>query len=88
VSATSPTGSTVPWHVSDIELGNEVLTLVRDGVPLGLSVGFVAGTSRWSRDRTRVERVTASLDHVAVVRSPAYRSARVHAVRTASGVAR
>lgn len=44
------------WYVSDIELGNEVLTLVRDGVPLGLSVGFVEGRNRWNRDRTRVER--------------------------------
>jgi uncharacterized protein len=72
------------WHVSDTDLGNEVLTLVRDGVPLGLSVGFVEGTSRWNRDRTRVERLTASLDHVAVVRSPAYPSARVEAVRAAA----
>ena len=73
------------WHVSDTELGNEVVTLVRDGVPLGLSVGFVEGIDRWNREHTRVERVAASLDHVAVVRTPAYASARVHAVRTAVG---
>jgi phage head maturation protease len=29
------------WHVSDTALGNEVLALARDGVPLGLSVGFM-----------------------------------------------
>jgi HK97 family phage prohead protease len=72
------------WHVSDIELGNEVLTLVHDDVPLGLSVGFVDGVSRWNREHTRVQRVTATLDHVAVVRTPAYAGARVSAVRTAT----
>ena len=38
------------WRVSDTALGNEVLALARDGVPLGLSVGFaeVPGGSRWS----------------------------------------
>jgi HK97 family phage prohead protease len=71
------------WHVSDVELGNEVLALVRDGVPLGLSVGFIAGRNRWNRDRTRVERVSATLDHVAVVRSPAYPGARIAALRAA-----
>jgi HK97 family phage prohead protease len=80
-----PDGLHGAWHVSDTSLGSEVMTLVRDGVPLGLSVGFVAGVNRWNREHSRVERVTASLDHVAVVRSPAYASARVHAVRTANG---
>jgi hypothetical protein len=28
------------WRVSDTMLGNEVLALARDGVPLGLSIGF------------------------------------------------
>src|SRR4030095_15221572 len=43
------------WLVSDTALGNEVLALARDGVPLGLSVGFmeVPGGSRWSADRQR-----------------------------------
>jgi len=44
------------WHVSDTMIGNEVLALARDGVPLGLSVGFaeVPGGSRWSADRQHV----------------------------------
>ena len=73
------------WHVSDVALGNEVLALARDGVPLGLSVGFeeVAGGSQWNHTRTRVTRTRALLDHVAVVRSPAYHGARVEAVRAA-----
>jgi HK97 family phage prohead protease len=73
------------WHVSETTLGNEVLALARDGVPLGLSVGFeeVPGGSQWNHARTRVTRTRATLDHVAVVRSPAYHGARVEAVRAA-----
>jgi phage head maturation protease len=54
-------------------------------VPLGLSVGFmeVAGGSRWSPDRRRVTRTRAALDHVAVVRVPAYAGAGVEGVRAA-----
>jgi HK97 family phage prohead protease len=72
------------WLVSDTALGNEVLALARDGVPLGLSVGFaeVPGGSRWSPDRMRVTRTRAALDHVAVVRVPAYAGAGVVGVRS------
>jgi HK97 family phage prohead protease len=71
------------WHVSDTMLGNEVLALARDGVPLGLSIGFaeVPGGNRWSADRQRVTRTRAELDHVAVVRVPAYQGAGVAGVR-------
>jgi HK97 family phage prohead protease len=71
------------WYVSDTMIGNEVLALARDGVPLGLSVGFaeVPGGSRWSADRKRVTRTRAALDHVAVVRVPAYVGAGVMGVR-------
>ena len=71
------------WLVSDTMLGNEVLALARDGVPLGLSIGFeeVAGGSRWSADRQRVTRTMAALDHFAVVRVPAYQGAGVVGVR-------
>jgi uncharacterized protein len=73
------------WRVSDTALGNEVLALAHDQVPLGLSIGFaeVAGGSRWSPDRRRVTRTRAALDHVAVVRVPAYAGAGVSAVRAA-----
>jgi HK97 family phage prohead protease len=72
------------WRVSDTLLGNEVLALTRDGVPLGLSIGFmeVPGGSRWSADRQRVTRTRAELDHVAVVRVPAYAGAGVVGVRS------
>ena len=70
------------WRVSDTREGNEVLALARDGVPLGLSVGFVEvpGGSRWLT-RDRVVRTRAALDHVAVVRVPAYAGAGVVGVR-------
>jgi HK97 family phage prohead protease len=76
------------WHVSATALGDEVLALARDGVPLGLSVGFmeVPGGSRWSPDRRRVTRTRATLDHVAVVRVPAYVGAGVVGVREGSRV--
>jgi uncharacterized protein len=73
------------WRVSKTALGDEVLELARDGVPLGLSVGFMElpGGSRWSTDRKRVTRTRAALDHVAVVRRAAYVGAEVAAVRSA-----
>jgi HK97 family phage prohead protease len=71
------------WHVSKTTIGDEVLELARDGVPLGLSIGFaeVPGGNRWSADRQRVTRTRALLDHVAVVRVPAYVGAGVAGVR-------
>jgi HK97 family phage prohead protease len=74
------------WLVSDTMLGNEVLALARDQVPLGLSIGFeeVPGGSRWSADQQRVTRTKALLDHVAVVRVPAYAGAGVAGVREAA----
>jgi HK97 family phage prohead protease len=75
------------WRVSKTVVGDEVLELARDGVPLGLSVGFmeVPGGSRWNAERTRVTRTRAALDHVAVVRVPAYAGAGVVGVRHGSG---
>jgi HK97 family phage prohead protease len=74
------------WRVSDTMIGNEVLALARDGVPLGLSIGFeeVAGGNRWSANRQRVTRTRATLDHIAVVRTPAYLGAGVAGVREAT----
>jgi uncharacterized protein len=72
------------WRVSKTAAGDEVLSLAADGVPLGLSIGFreVPGGSRWSPDRRRVVRTRAELDHIAVVRTPAYVGAGVVGVRS------
>jgi uncharacterized protein len=69
------------WRVSQTQLGDEVLALATDGVPLGLSIGFMPDVDQWNRDKTRVVRQRAHLDHVAVVRTPAYRDALVASVR-------
>ena len=61
-----------------------MLELVRDGAVTGLSIGFIPVTDRWSPDRSQVERVRAALDHVAVVRVPAYPDARIAALRAAA----
>jgi uncharacterized protein len=80
--AEQPDGLHGAWHVSKTQLGDEVLELVRDGAVSGLSIGFIPdpAADRWNRDRSRVERRGATLDHIAVVRSPAY-PARITAVR-------
>jgi HK97 family phage prohead protease len=74
------------WRVSRVPLGDEVLELARDGVRLGLSIGFLEtpGGSRWL-SRSRVVRTRAQLDHVAVVRVPAYQGAGVVGVRAGGG---
>jgi HK97 family phage prohead protease len=74
------------WRVSKTAVGDEVLSLAADGVPLGLSIGFmeVPGGSRWSPDRRRVTRTRAQLDHIAIVRTPAYVGAGVVGVREAT----
>ena len=80
-----PDGLHGVWRVSKTQLGDEVLELARDKVPLGLSIGFVPdeAADRWSRDRSRVERRGAVLDHIAIVRSPAYPTARIASLRAA-----
>ena len=87
--AEQPDGLHGAWRVSKTQLGDEVLELVRDGAVSGLSVGFVPdeAADRWSADRRRVERRHALLDHVAVVRSPAYPDARIAALRAAQAPA-
>lgn len=78
------------FRVSDTTLGNDVLALVADHAVNGLSIGFIAdpSTDVWARDRTSVVRHHATLDHVAVVRAPAYPSARISLVRAERASAR
>jgi len=69
------------WQLSETRDSDEVLTLARDGVPLGLSVGFAPVEDRWNSDRSRVVRVKARLGEVSVVGVPAYEDAKVTSVR-------
>ena len=80
-----PDGLHGEWYISDTALGNDVLTLIRDGAVRGLSIGFlpVPGGDHWNAQHTHVERRAAVLDHVAVVRVAAYQGAAIAALRTA-----
>lgn len=71
------------FHVSATQAGDEALTLIRDGAVNGLSVGFAPRPNgdRWNRQRTHVERVSATLVETSVVAWPAYEGAKVLAVR-------
>ncbi len=67
----TPTGLDGEWRVSETTFGDEVLTLVRDRALRSLSAGFAELTNRW-HTRDRVTRLTATLDHAALVRRGAY----------------
>jgi HK97 family phage prohead protease len=69
--------------LSDTRDADEVLALAKDGVPLGLSVGFAPITDNWSADRKSVVRLRAHLAEISVVGVPAYADARIEAVRAA-----
>jgi HK97 family phage prohead protease len=69
--------------VSDTAAGRDVLTLVRDGVATGLSVGFVPLEDEWTADRTAVVRRRAALVEISVTAMPAYPDAQIAAVRAA-----
>jgi HK97 family phage prohead protease len=77
-----PTGLDAELRVSETRLGDEVLTLVRDGAATGLSVGFVPQQDRWNSKRTMVERVKARLVEISITAFPAYADARIMAVRS------
>lgn len=91
-----PIGRAVEWEdrddgmhavfrVSDIQRGNEALTLLRDKVLHAFSIGFIPVSNRTQileeEKRVTYERGEVKLDHVALVSHPAYKAARVLAVR-------
>ena len=76
------------FTLSETRDADEVLALARDGVPLGLCVGFVPAVDRWTADRRKVVRVRASLAEVSVVGVPAYADATVNDVRAEQDASR
>ena len=68
--------------VSATDMGDQVLTPVRDGALDGLSIGFKPIRDRWSPDRSLRHLLEVRLDEISVVNFPAYESARVEAVRS------
>lgn len=75
-------GLYVEGKVSRTQVGEETLTLIRDGVLDSFSVGFLEGRNR--REGAGVtRRLTATLREVAVVLQPAYADALVTGLRNA-----
>lgn len=72
-------GLVATFTLAPTDRGREALELVRSGFLDGLSVGFRPIRNRVTEqaNRRHVERVEAALDHVGLVHSPAYSSARV-----------
>ena len=67
--------------------GDDAVELIREGLYLGLSVGgwaIPAATTikRGSGGRQMIERAELRLDHVGLVRTPAYEDAQVFALRS------
>lgn len=75
------------FQLAETADADEVLSLARAGVPLGLSVGFAPIENRWTRDHKWVVRVRAHLAEVSVVGIGAYPGAQVETVRANAPVA-
>jgi HK97 family phage prohead protease len=75
----TPSGYEIMAKVSDTPRGNEVLTLMRDGVLNKFSVGFVP--LEQTRDGNVVTRTAVDLKEVSVVSFPAYSGAEIKQVR-------
>jgi HK97 family phage prohead protease len=70
------------FTVADTTDGNDLLTLVRDGVVDSFSIGFTAVRERWDNDvRVHLE---AGLREVSAVNWPAYAGAAIAGVRSES----
>jgi HK97 family phage prohead protease len=72
-------GFEIVAKVSDTARGNEVLTLMRDGVLNKFSVGFIAEES--VKDGSTITRTKVSLKEVSVVPFPAFAGANITEVR-------
>ena len=76
-------GYEITAKVSDTTRGNEVMTLMRDGVLNKFSVGFVPLESE--RDGSTVTRTKVTLKEVSVVAFPAFGNANITEVREDGG---
>jgi HK97 family phage prohead protease len=68
------------FQVSDTSAGNDLLTLVRDGIVDSFSIGFTAIRDRWEGD-LRIHQ-EAGLREVSAVNWPAYPGAAIAGVRS------
>lgn len=81
-------GMWIEARISDTQAGNEALTLVRDGVLDGFSVGFSIpeGGDTWNKSQTERTITRANVHEVSLVNFPAFDRARVEAIRAADGM--
>ncbi len=77
-------GYEVTARVSETARGNEILTLMRDGVLNKFSVGFIPLESE--RDGSTVTRTKVSLREISVVPFPAFAGATITEVREDGGI--
>lgn len=79
-----PRGLLAELKISRTSAGDDVLELAADGL-LSPSVGFTVlpGGEEWNHDRTAVRVTKAKLVHIGMTGDPAYKGAKVLAVRTA-----
>ena len=72
------------FEVSDTSLGNDLLTLVRDGIADSFSIGFTPVRERWDASvRIHVE---SMLREVSAVTFPAYEGAVIAGVRSSQSL--
>jgi HK97 family phage prohead protease len=74
-------GYEITAKISQTPRGEEVLTLMRDGVLNKFSVGFVPVEDRWENNNSTVTRTKVSLKEVSVVAFPAFTGATISEVR-------
>jgi len=74
-------GYEITAKISQTPRGEEVLTLMRDGVLNKFSVGFVPVEDRWSDNNSTVTRTKVDLKEVSVVAFPAFTGATISEVR-------
>jgi HK97 family phage prohead protease len=79
-----PRGLRAELKISNTTAGTDVLELAADGL-LSSSIGFQPLGEEWSTDRTTVKVTRAKLVHIALTGDPAYKGAKVLAVRTDDG---
>jgi HK97 family phage prohead protease len=77
-----PRGLRAELRISRTSAGDDVLELAADGL-LAPSIGFQPLGEQWSTDRSTVKVTRAKLVHIALTGDPAYKGAKVLAVRTA-----
>jgi len=79
---TDPRGLRAELKISRTAAGNDTLELAADGL-LSPSIGFQPLDEEWNADRSTVRVTRARLVHIALTGDPAYKGAKVLAVRRA-----